>query len=98
MMGVIESVSSGDGNLGKSYEPAVDQEHHYLEAVSSGDVTGSLGLDSQLESYALVDDMDMLLESTHRIEDQMEAVISILLVIVIAGLLHYIYRFLRIFF
>lgn len=95
---MMESVSSGD--LGKLSEPVSSvQEHHAPEVVSSGDVfTGTLGLDPQLESYALVDDMEMLLESTHRIEDQMEAVISILLVIVIAGLLHYIYRFLRIFF
>ncbi len=38
------------------------------------------------------------LASSQRIEVQFEAVISILLIIVVVGLLHYIYRFLKLFF
>jgi cobalamin biosynthesis Mg chelatase CobN len=47
---------------------------------------------------AIHETQTLQLESSNRIESQNEAVISILLIILVVGLLHYIYRFFKLFF
>lgn len=63
---------------------------------SSGDV--SVGDVTPDPSYVyIVETQQLQLQSSQRIESQNEALISILLIIVVVGLLHYIYKFFRIF-
>ncbi len=95
-------VSGGDPALPETAAPS--------EAVSGGDVlppakdTVTKPYDASVDYSGLEDLFAELqeteiaqLESLTRIEAQNEAVISILLIILVVGLLHYIYRFLKMF-
>lgn len=77
-----------------------------LDSVSSGDAGGgapystvtaeSLNYSEYYEQ--LLANSETLIEHTARIQLQLEACISLLLIIVIAGMLNYVYKFFKIFF
>ncbi|MDE6016780.1 MAG: hypothetical protein K2H41_14020 [Acetatifactor sp.] len=80
------TVSGGD-----ALPPAKDTVTKPYDA--SADYSGLEDLFAELQETGTAQ-----LESLTRIEAQNEAVISILLIILVVGLLHYIYRFLKMFF
>ena len=97
-------VSGGDSGFSESTVSSGDP-------VSSGDtssgnvVTPGSALYSDTDNPELTElfvsfqeTQSLLLESSQRIESQLEAVISIFLIILVVGLLHYIYRFFKLFF
>lgn len=68
---------------------------------AGSDLTSSIVYDNTevIELLTSIQETQALqLASSQRIEVQLEAVISILLIIVVVGLLYYIYRFLKLFF
>lgn len=77
-----------------------------LDSVSSGDAGGGApysivtaeSLDYSEYYEQLLANSETLIEHTARIQLQLEACISLLLIIVIAGLLNYVYKFFKIFF
>lgn len=77
-----------------------------LDSVSSGDAGGGApysivtaeSLDYSEYYDQLLANSETLIEHTARIQLQLEACISLLLIIVIAGLLNYVYKFFKIFF
>lgn len=77
-----------------------------LDSVSSGDAGGGApystvtaeSLDYSEYYEQLLANSETLIEHTARIQLQLEACISLLLIIVIAGMLNYVYKFFKIFF
>lgn len=77
-----------------------------LDSVSSGDAGGGApystvtaeALDYSEYYEQLLANSETLIEHTARIQLQLEACISLLLIIVIAGMLNYVYKFFKIFF
>ena len=77
-----------------------------LDSVSSGDAGGGApystvtaeSLDYSEYYEQLLANSETLIEHTARIQLQLEACISLLLIIVIAGMLNYVYQFFKIFF
>lgn len=75
-------------------------------SVSSGDAGGGApystvtaeSLDYSVYYEQLLANSETLIEHTARIQLQLEACISLLLIIVIAGMLNYVYKFFKIFF
>lgn len=93
------AVSSGDVIHSVSEAPFTEALPSVV-SVSSGDLLlveyNNPELMELLQSVQETE--SLLLESSTRIELQNEAVISILLIMVVVGMLHYIYRFFRLFF
>lgn len=87
--------------------PYMDSDPSGSDTVSSGDPvsgTGSTAVTApasgEMEAVVLVDYtpyFEKLLETEHRQELQLEACISLLLIIVIAGVLNYIYKYFKMF-
>ena len=104
-------VSGGDGpgvEVSSGDAPVVDIS---VGDVSGGDYPPGNTLPDQIVKEVILDNPDVLnllcsiyeteqlkLESSLKIEAQNEAVISILLIILVVGMLHYIYRFFKLFF
>lgn len=74
------------------------------DTVSSGDFPAggpyTSGTGEAAAGYyeIILQDMDVLLESQARIQEQNEACISILLIFLVVGLLNYVYKFFKMFF
>ena len=77
-----ESVSSGDAGAGSPY--------------SSGIVAESVDYSEFLEQVLM--NQETLIEQNARLQDQNEACISFLAIIVVVGLLNYVYKFFKMFF
>lgn len=103
--GTQENISSGDafeGDVSDNSSPgSVDKP-----SVSSGDIPRQVVLEQLSESNPelaiLIQDLYTVeyqkMELLSDIEEQNSAVISILLIFMVVGLLHYLYRFFKIFF
>lgn len=89
-----------DGTMYSSFDAST------LDSVSSGDAGGGApystvtaeSLDYSEYYEQLLANSETLIEHTARIQLQLEACISLLLIIVIAGMLNYVYKFFKIFF
>ena len=91
-----------DGSAYSSFDPSTSDQL----TVSSGDAGGGApystvtaeSLDYSEYYEQLLANSETLIEHTARIQLQLEACISLLLIIVIAGMLNYVYKFFKIFF
>ena len=89
-----------DGTMYSSFDAST------LDSVSSGDAGAGApystvtaeSLDYSEYYEQLLANSETLIEHTARIQLQLEACISLLLIIVIAGMLNYVYKFFKIFF
>lgn len=68
------------------------------DLIAGGPYTSGNGEAAAGYQESILYDLDALLESQARIQEQNEACISILLIVIVVGLLNYVYKFFKIFF